>query len=66
MITLYKTADQREVKGKYFKSNEPGVELRGLSTDNKPTDVPNGSIFIEMNTGKILIFDEDNLTWREL
>ena len=25
--------------------------LRGLSTDTKPTDVPNGSEFREMDTG---------------
>ena len=28
--------------------------LRGLSTDTKPTDVPNGSEFREMDTGKTL------------
>ena len=41
-------------------------DLRGLSTDTKPTNVPNGSTFIEMNTGKGYLFDEDNSTWHEL
>lgn len=30
--------------------------LRGLSTDNKPVNVPNGSEFREMDTGKKFLF----------
>lgn len=41
-------------------------DLRGLSSDNKPTNVPNGSTFVEMNTSKGYIFDEANSTWHEL
>lgn len=37
--------------------------LRGLSTDTKPTDVPNGSEFREMDTGKKFLFDAENQTW---
>jgi len=39
----------------------------GLSTDDpKPIDgVLNGMTFIEMDTGKIYFFDEDNGTWCE-
>ena len=37
----------------------------GLSTDSKPTDVANGSCFLEMNTGKIYFYDAANSTWRE-
>lgn len=33
--------------------------LRGLSTDTKPTDVPNGSEFREMYTGKDFMYDEE-------
>lgn len=40
-------------------------EYYGLSTDKKPNDVPNASIFYEMNTGKLYLFDEDNGLWRE-
>ena len=43
------------------------VELRGLSTDTKPTeDVENGTIFIEIDTGKIYMFDLENEQWVEL
>ena len=37
---------------------DPGhVELMGLSTDAKPTDVSVNSLFIELNTGDIYYFD---------
>lgn len=39
------------------------VEIRGLSTDKKPKDkkkIKNGSIFLEMDTCKVFMFDEDN------
>lgn len=32
-------------------------EFRGLSTDTKPTSCGNGSVFIEMDTGKIYFFN---------
>lgn len=41
-------------------------DLRGLSTDSKPTSVPNGSSFIEIDTGKGYLFDEENKQWIEL
>lgn len=38
-----------------------------LSTDSKPTDwVANGSQCIEMNTGKIFLFNEAGSAWVEL
>lgn len=38
----------------------------GLSTDSKEELNPaNGSLFREMDTGKIFIFDEDSSEWRE-
>lgn len=40
-------------------------EYYGLSTDEKPLDVPNASTFYEMDTGKLFLFDEDNMLWRE-
>ena len=39
--------------------------LRGLSTDTKPTDVPNGSEFREMDTGKDFMYDEASGDWKE-
>ena len=42
------------------------VEGKCLSTDVKPTSgLANGSILIEMDTSKVLIFDEQNSQWRE-
>lgn len=71
MITIYKTNEARVKKGRYFTSEEKGIEFRGLSGDNKPTnidgeEIPNGSTFIEMNTGKLYMYDLDNETWREI
>ena len=40
-------------------------DIRGLSTDTKPT-APNGSTFIEMDTGKGFLFDAENGLWHEL
>lgn len=48
------------------------LELRGLSTDTKPTDevnntkIDNGSIFIEIDTGKVYMFDLENTEWKEI
>jgi len=41
------------------------MHYRGLSTgDDKPTDgVPNGSDFLEMDTGKTWYFDAENGEW---
>jgi len=44
------------------------VEYRGLSKDTKPTgeDVGNGSVFIEIDTGKMFFFDYESKTWKEV
>ena len=42
------------------------ADIRGLSTDTKPTTYPNGSTFVEMDTGKVFIFDAENEEWKEL
>ena len=45
---------------------EKTYEFRGLSTDEKPIDrVGNGSVFIEIDTGKVFMFDEENKEWKE-
>jgi hypothetical protein len=41
------------------------VELYGLSTDTKPTDVGNASLFYEMDTKKLFMFDAQNGVWLE-
>lgn len=42
-------------------------QLVGLSTDTKPTTgIANGSTFLEMNTGKIFMFNEDGNAWVEV
>ena len=39
--------------------------LRGLSTDTKPVNVPNGSEFREMDTGKKFLFSAAGMEWIE-
>lgn len=47
------------------------LEFFGLSTDTKPIDevddikITNGSVFIEMDTKKIFMYDEENQAWLE-
>lgn len=67
MISIYKTdnikiTDEGEIVG---------GELRGLSTDTKPTEIgdktiANGSVFIEIDTGKMYLYDLDNEQWNEV
>ena len=42
--------------------------IRGLSTDDKSkiAGLRNGWAFLEMDTGKVYLYDEANNTWREL
>lgn len=47
------------------------VELRGLSSDTKPTviqngDIENGSSFIEIDTGKLYLYDGSSNSWVEV
>lgn len=48
------------------------IEIRGLSTDVKPTtkidsitSVENGAAFLEMDTGKVFFFNGATKTWSE-
>lgn len=43
---------------------DPPADYRGLSTDTKPEKAPNGSTFIEMDTGEAFFFDADSEQWR--
>ncbi len=40
------------------------AEYRGTSSDTKPLDCANGSVFIEMDTATMYFFDGENHTWR--
>lgn len=64
MITIFKTDK--------IKSTDEGQtiygELRGLSTDTKPTEIGNktignGSVFIEIDTQNVSIYNEDSQQW---
>lgn len=64
MITIY------NVKKNSLKNGIPYLlcELRGLSTDEKPTEleygkINNGSVFIEMDTQNIYFFDLNSNSW---
>ena len=44
------------------------MSLRGLSTDTKPVNqswLENGSSFLEMDTGKVFVYDGENKEWIE-
>jgi hypothetical protein len=47
------------------KSSVDPSELYGLSTDTKPKDVVNASLFYEMDTKKIYLFDATSKVWLE-
>jgi hypothetical protein len=47
------------------------LEVRGLSTDEKPVEIENGtiengSVFIEIDTGDVYIFDAENKEWHNI
>ena len=49
-------------------TNDKCHEYRGLSSDNKPIDdsVGNGSVYVEMDTKKVFLFNEDNKEWLDI
>jgi len=67
MVSLYKIENTNITSdGKYV-----SCELRGLADDEKPTTykenkIANGSVFIEIDTGKVFIFDQDSEEWNEV
>lgn len=40
-------------------------EFRGLSTDTKPIGNYNGSVFFEIDTGKVFMYNQATNTWVE-
>lgn len=55
------TGDSYISNGKYMSR----VKLWGKSTDSKPTNCGNGSVFTEMDTSKIYLFDAEGVEWLE-
>lgn len=50
-----------------FTADKKYVELFGLSTDSKPTTgIVTGSVFVEVDTGKCYLFNEDASAWVEV
>lgn len=45
--------------------NDTQVTIYGLSTDTKPLDVPNASVFYEMDTKAVFLFDAEGARWLE-
>ena len=72
MITISKNENTRIKNEKEFYML---AELRGLSGETKPvkyeedgktTYIDNGSVFIEIDTGKIFFFDLENEEWKDI
>lgn len=67
MITIYKK--NNAIVQTNQRPNE--IELRGLSTDTKPTaqdnkDITNGTIFLEIDTGNIYLYNSESNQWEEI
>ena len=67
MVSIYKSDNVKITEDGELIS----AELRGLSTDTKPTkigdkELANGSVFIEIDTQKISFFDGENKQWKEV
>ena len=65
MVTIYKNDNIKNTKD----GQTIYAELRGMSTDTKPTTIGdkkigNGSVFIEIDTQTISFFDADSETWK--
>lgn len=54
------------------KFNRNTMEIYGNAADEKPIReyegllIPNGSIYIEIDTGKGYLYDEENHVWKEV
>ena len=66
MVSIYSIRKNTLVEDNLYQ-----VELRGLSDDVKPIslidgDIDNGSVFIEIDTGDVYLYDMDNKEWDSL
>lgn len=56
----------RAIVERAFTPEKNYVELFGLSTDAKPmSGIVTGSVFVEVDTGKAYLFNEDAASWVE-
>ena len=67
MVSIYQNNNSITNNGGEAKE----LGFRGLSTDTKPTtldnkDIANGSVFIEIDTGNVYIFDAENKEWKAI
>lgn len=69
MITISETGKSRGIG----RTKKTILELRGTSTDKSSlTDkiekytIDNGSVFIEIDTGKVYMYNLDTTTWSEI
>lgn len=65
MITIYNMESRQTKDNKQYVSGE----LRGLSTDTKPTKIgdkyiDNGTVFIEIDTGSLFFYDLSSNQWK--
>lgn len=52
---------------KFIKTDCNYQEFAGLSTDDKPVDgLATGSVFLEVDTGDIYLFDEESSEWNKV
>lgn len=55
------------IKAHYAGNEKSYIEAACLSTDTKPTDgIANGSLCLEMDSGKVYAFNETGSEWVEL
>lgn len=71
MVSIYKTKREQIRDKKIYITSE----FRGLSSDTKPTTwssnnenkiIDNGSVFIEIDTGDVFIYDLVGEDWNEV
>ena len=56
MITLYRPSNYSSPRAPSFS---------GRSIDTKPTDVENGAVYREIDTGRVYRYDAENKRWYE-
>lgn len=66
MVSIYSIRKNTLQEGDLYQ-----VELRGLSDDDKPVslingDIDNGSVFIEIDTGDVYLYNMDDKQWEEV
>ena len=55
----------REIDMRSIFNNNGQTVIYQLSTDAKPDHAANGTLLVEMDTGKLYVYDEENKQWHE-